>query len=348
MECQVDKNQHFRHLLLFAFNQGSKATNAAQSIRDLYGADSITDRTAQRWFARFQDGNFDLEDTPRSGRPSDFDEDALQILLYSDPRQTTRELAEEMGTTHTTIENHLHSMGKVRKLGAWVPHTLTINNKIQRSTISASLLARHRRTGGHPERFLHRIITGDEKWCLYINVKQRAEWLSPDKQATPRARPDLHPRKTMMSVWWDVEGVVHYELLPRNQTITADLYCQQLRRLNAAIQQKRPNRQGGVILQHDNARPHTANLTQAALEELHWEVLPHPPYSPDLAPSDYHLFRSMSNAMRGKTFADDADLRNWLDEFFASKPAEFYRRGIQKLPERWEEVVTNNGEYLID
>jgi transposase len=91
-----------------------------------------------------------------------------------------------------------------------------------------------------------------------------------------------------------MEGIVHYEVIARNLTVTAERYCQQLRRLEEAIQQKRPGRRQGVILQHDNARTHTANMTETAIQEIDWEILPHPPYSPDLAPSDYHLFRSLS------------------------------------------------------
>ncbi|KAL4703242.1 hypothetical protein ACJJTC_006489 [Scirpophaga incertulas] len=109
MECQVDKNEHFRHHLLFAFNR--------------------------------------------------------------DARQTTRELAERIGSNKSTVAEHLHSMGKVQKLGAWVPNVLSENNKNQRSTIAASLLARHLSTHGHKQRFLYRIVTGDEKWCLYVNMK---------------------------------------------------------------------------------------------------------------------------------------------------------------------------------
>jgi transposase len=86
-----------------------------------------------------------------------------------------------------------------------------------------------------------------------------------------------------------MEGIMHYELRERNLTVTAERYCQQLRCLEEAIQQKRPGRRHGVILQN-NTRPHTANMTNAAIQELDWEILPHPPYSPDLGPSDYHLF----------------------------------------------------------
>ncbi|CAH2020004.1 unnamed protein product [Acanthoscelides obtectus] len=52
-----------------------------------------------------------------------------------------------------------------------------------------------------------------------------------------------------------------------------------------------------VILLHDNVRPHTAALTKQKLEDMHWETLEHPPYSPDLSPCDYHLFAPMKYAL---------------------------------------------------
>jgi hypothetical protein len=105
-----------------------------------------------------------------------------------------------------------------------------------------------------------------------------------------------------------MEGIVHYELLERNLTITAERYCQQLRRLKEAIQQKHPGRRHGVIRQHDNSRAHIANMTKAAIQELDWEIHPHPPYSPDLSPSDYNLLRSLSNNLRGGEFPSTTTL----------------------------------------
>jgi hypothetical protein len=86
----------------------------------------------------------------------------------------------------------------------------------------------------------------------------------------------------------------------------------------------------------------------AAIQELDWEIFSHPPYSPDLAPSDYDLFRSLCYNLRGVSFNNDAELQNWLDNFFTSKPTDFFKRGIENLPERWEVVVNNGGEYIID
>ncbi|EZA54548.1 BAI1-associated protein [Ooceraea biroi] len=78
---------------------------------------------------------------------------------------------------------------------------------------------------------------------------------------------------------------------------------------------KRPklvNRKG-VVFHHDNARPRTSLVTREKLLQLGWDVLPHPPYSPDLAPSDYHSFRSLQNALNGKTLTADEDIKSLLE-----------------------------------
>ena len=74
----------------------------------------------------------------------------------------------------------------------------------------------------------------------------------------------------------------------------------------------------------------------------------HPPYSPDLSPSDNYLFRSLQNSLNGKTFNDDEAVKSHLFQFFANKDQKFYERGIIKLPERWQKVIGQNGKYIID
>jgi hypothetical protein len=72
----------------------------------------------------------------------------------------------------------------------------------------------------------------------------------------------------------------------------------------------RPGWRHGVILRQENARPHTANMTKVAIQELDWEIFPHPPHSSDLAPSYYHLFRSLSNNLPGVSFNNGTELQN--------------------------------------
>ena len=74
----------------------------------------------------------------------------------------------------------------------------------------------------------------------------------------------------------------------------------------------------------------TKKLTRSKIHDLGWEILPHPPYSPDLASSDYYLFLTLNNAIGGQQF--DGALKTSLTNFFASKHKVFYERGIRKLP----------------
>jgi len=75
-------------------------------------------------------------------------------------------------------------------------------------------------------------------------------------------------------------------------------------------------------------------------------VLPHPPYSPDLAPSDYYLFRSLQNALNGKKFTSDEDIKLFIESFFAEKDKNFFERGIMKLPKRWQKSNKINNTLL--
>lgn len=153
----------------------------------------------------------------------------------------------------------------------------------------------------------------------------------------------------MLCIWWDWKGVLYYELLPNNETIDSEKYCSQLDKLKTAIEQKRPeiaNRKG-VVFHHDNARPHVSLRTRQKLLEFGWDVLPHPPYSPDLAPSDFHLFRSLQNSHNGKNFDSLVEIKTHLDKFFAEKSERFWKDGILKLHERWRKVVEQNGTYII-
>ena len=107
---------------------------------------------------------------------------------------------------------------------------------------------------------------------------------------------DDRPREERPKIF-EYADVLYYELLKPNETITGERYRTQLMRLIRALREKRPQdeqRHVKVILQHDNARPHVAKPVKTYLETLKWEVLPHPPYSTDIAPSDYYLSRSMA------------------------------------------------------
>lgn len=338
-------NQYKRAVLYFLFSCGESARSAAIKINSVHGEHTISVRTAQKWFKKFKVGESSIYDEPRSGRPVNFDNDVLKNLVESEPQLTVDEIAERMDSSHGTVFRHLKEIGKVSKLGKWVPHELSEANCLQRINICTSLLSRFER-----EPFLDRLVTGDEKWIIYHNVRRKRQWTDKGKQPIPTAKVSLHPKKILLSVWWDMYGVIYYELLEPNQTINADVYSEQLRRLNLELIKKRPRLVNikKVLFHHDNARPHTARTMLQKISEFNWELLPHPAYSPDIAPSDFHLFRGLQNFLLGKKLNSKQDVQNELSTFFASKPESFYSNGIKKLPVRWREIVDSGGKYIID
>jgi hypothetical protein len=117
--------------------------------------------------------------------------------------------------------------------------------------------------------------------------------------------------------------------------------------LRPAIRSKRRGRLTTVvILQHDNARPHTARATVATITDLHFDTLPHPPYSPDLTPSDYHMFGPLKEAMGGKKFRFDEEVHQVVHDWLRTRPQEFFSRGIRALPVRWRKCVERQENYV--
>ena len=111
---------------------------------------------------------------------------------------------------------------------------------------------------------------------------------------------------------------------------------------------KLKGKQDRIYFLHDNARPHVAKSTGQKLLSLEWITIPHPPYSPDLAPTDYHLCRSLSNYLMEKKFSDESQIKMDLLNFFDQKTQDFHESGIVSLPERWQQVIDSSGAYILD
>ena len=189
---------------------------------------------------------------------------------------------------------------------------------------------------------------GDEKWILYNNVEQKKAWGKQNEPPPSTPKASLHSKK-VMCIWWDWKVVLYYELFPENQTISTTKYCSQLDQQKAALNEKcleLINRKC-IIFRQDNTRPHASLMTRQKLLQLGWGVLIHPLYSPDTAPSDFHLFRSLQNSLNGKNFSSLEGCKRHLEQFWAQKDKKFWEDGIINLPEKWQKVVEQNGEYVV-
>ncbi|GBP04837.1 Mariner Mos1 transposase [Eumeta japonica] len=201
-------------------------------------------------FQCFKNGDFDVEDKHGGGRKKVFKDAELEALFDRDSCQTQQELAGSLGVKQQAISKHLKVMGIIQKQRHWVPYELKQRDVERHSFVCEQLLARQRQKG-----FLHRIVTGDEKWVHYDNPERRKSWGYPGHVSTLMAKLNIHSSKVMLSIWCDQLGVVYYELLKLTETITGDCYRTQLTRLSRALKDKwrqYNERHDKVILQYDN------------------------------------------------------------------------------------------------
>jgi histone-lysine N-methyltransferase SETMAR len=120
-----------------------------------------------------------------------------------------------------------------------------------------------------------------------------------------------------------------------------------LLKLQDAIRRKCPGKlERGVLLPHDNARPHnTARATQERIQELLWELLEHPLYSPDLAPSDLHLFGPLKDHFGGRHF-DDGEVKTEVRKWLRKLSKDLYAVGFDTLVKQWDRCISVGGGYI--
>ena len=124
---------------------------------------------------RFKNSEFDFSDRERPGQSPIFEDGKLQELLDKDSMRTQKELAAQLRVTRTAIFKRLHAMGKIlQKVRRWVPHELTKHKLGQRISTCPSLLAKHQK-----KNFLWKILTRNEKYILFANLKRKTSWVDP-------------------------------------------------------------------------------------------------------------------------------------------------------------------------
>jgi len=102
----------------------------------------------------------------------------------------------------------------------------------------------------------------------------------------------------------------------------------------------------GVLFLHDNSPAHWSLATQKKLVYLGFQCLDHPPYSPDLALSHYHLFRGLKNQLKGRRYSSDAEVIAAAGTWLGGQPSESFLSGLQKLERRAKKCIELRGEYV--
>lgn len=325
MACPLENctAEEQRSVIRFLVAEGVKPSEIHERMLKVYGNHCLHRSNIYKWVEQFKSGRANVSDEQRRGRPVEVStpslESRIDALIRANRRITVEMIAEEVsvsvGTVHKIIQNKLQYK---KTCARWVPRQLTDAHKETRLQICRQLKAR---ALTEKESFFERIVTCDETWIHHFepeSKRQSLEWKHTSSPSRKKFKTQPSAGKVMLTVFWDSQGPIVCDYLEDQRTINSQYYSDMLEnKVKPAIRTKRRGLlTKGVILLQDNARPHTAQLTQEMLTKLGWEVLPHPPYSPDLAPSDFFLFGPLKEALRGKKFGSNEEVKIHVQNWF--------------------------------
>jgi len=188
-----------------------------------------------------------------------------------------------------------------------------------------------------------------ETWVHYHTPesnRQSAEWLGSHESRPKRPKDQRSAGKVMASVFWDAHGIIFIDYLQKGRSYGRVL-CSVIGQLNDEIKKKRPHMvKKKVLYHHDNAPSHTSSKAMAKLEQLRFELVAHPPYSPDLAPSDYYLFPNLKRWLQGKRFRSNEEVIAETEAYFEGLDVSYYRKDIELLENRYTKCIALEGNYV--
>ena len=199
--------------------------------------------------------------------------------------------------------------------------------------------------------FLSNVITSDETWVYAYDPEtktQSSQWKILGSPQPKKARQVRSNIKSMLIYFFDQKGIVHKEFAPPGQTVNAAFYVEVLKRLRENVRRKRHDQwqNNTWLLHHDNAPAHAALLARRFLTDNNMTVVPHPPYSPDLAPSDFLLFPKLKMKLKGRRFHTVEEIQVESQAVLNTLGENDFQECLKNWQRRWYHCQASEGDYF--
>lgn len=337
----------YRSVIKFLLLRKMESAEIIQQLRETYKEDCPARATIYKWIQLFKSGRESVFDTEKEGRPCEIPDekkDLCKKIITTHRRITVTELSHRLNISVGSTHSMLSELG-IRKLcSRFVPRFLTGEMCQRRLECCKSNLKLLNEYG---DRFLENIVTEDETpLSLYSPESKResTEWRLPSESAARKLRcGTAHGREFMLSVFWDRKGIIKADFLEKGYTMDGAYYSALLEEVR---KERRKPKGTPLFLLHDNAPIHTCRITTSKIQQFAFELLQHPPYSPDLAPSDFILFRELKKKLRGRHFHSSLELKEAVMDFHSGLSENFFKKAFEELVSRWQKCVEQQGSYI--
>ena len=341
-------NQH--DFILTLVKAGKSVYQVETLIKDSYGDQAFTKRSIQRIMKAVKEGG-DGKDERSGSKPWVRTPDNIGLihdLIKDNGRLTLHDLSLQTNMNETTIYRILTiNLGLVIKCARWVPRLLTAEQKQERVRCCSAWKKLFWLNGNH---FPGSIITMDETMLPeYIPERKRDsyQWLPKGSKAPIKAKRQESRRKSMVFAYFDQNGMIYSTVAPVGTSINATYFVDVLANFLKVLKCKRPNISSAndFFFHMDNCSIHTAGITKEFMAKRGFNVLEHPPYSPDLAPADYFLFPKVKDLLAGVEGNGASPKCRW-ERAVRMIPKDSFLDACKKWPERWDRAIEREGNYV--
>ena len=214
----------------------------------------------------------------------------------------------------------------MKRLGKWVPHELTANQKNHHVEVSSFLILCN-----NNQPFLN--WDCDLQWIVNC-IQQPAMTSSVDgvrRSSKALTKAKLAPKKVMVTVWWPAAGLIHCSFLNPGETIISEKYAQQISEITKNCSR------------YQSTERAWRKVAQPKVEGIGLRCFASSAIFTWPRPTNYYFFNHLDNFLQEKHFHNQQDTENAFQEFVDFWSIDFYATGVSKLISSWQKCVDCKG-----
>ena len=334
-----------RSIAIFLYLQGKNNKEIYTDMCTVLQGNCVGYSTITRFIREYKVSNI-IKPIKTNPKTKDFDDIDIRIqkIVDEEPFLSVRQISTRTGIPKSTVFYRMtEKIGYISKHLKWVPHLLSDEQKQNRVNIAIDLLRILQKAERQGWKYF---VTGDESW-FYLCYDYERQWVTSGEEPSIRERKMISSQKVMITVFWNPNQIVLVDALPKGDKFNSLYFTNNILENLTTFGCGFPATNGKRLNVHvDNARPHTSKNTIRYMETHGMKKVPHPAFSPDLAPCDFYLFGYVKKLLEGKSFDTRDEIFSEVSKILYGISQEELKFAFFNWKERLQNVIQMGGEYI--